>query len=200
MGKPTLRDRKRKQVRFDLLRAAVELFHTLGYQNTSVDQIVEAANCSRSTFFRYFGSKEDVIFGDLVDRFAKFDKALSEGVPRADSWTTAREILTWTVFDVLGEAPDLGRARLRLWYTVPALHARLGGLLIQFEDRLFQFFEESGLEGKSRLERRIIAALMFGVFRASLHEHVVNDVPITIGLERGLDFVEAGLKESRASD
>ncbi|WP_052542576.1 TetR/AcrR family transcriptional regulator [Cryobacterium roopkundense] len=42
----------------------MRLFHDHGYEATSATQIAEAAGVSRSTFFRQFGSKDDVIFAD----------------------------------------------------------------------------------------------------------------------------------------
>lgn len=42
--------------------AAVRLFLTQGYDATTVEQIARAAGSSRATVFRYFGSKEDILF------------------------------------------------------------------------------------------------------------------------------------------
>lgn len=43
---------------------AVRMFAEQGFQATSATAIAEAAGVSRSTFFRHFRSKEDVIFAD----------------------------------------------------------------------------------------------------------------------------------------
>jgi AcrR family transcriptional regulator len=47
-----------------VVAAALELFQAQGYDQTSVEQIAKAAGVSRSTFFRQFGGKEDVVFAD----------------------------------------------------------------------------------------------------------------------------------------
>lgn len=44
--------------------AALELLIQKGYDSTSVDELADAAGISRSTFFRRFGSKEDMLFAD----------------------------------------------------------------------------------------------------------------------------------------
>src|SRR5689334_25041839 len=44
--------------------AAFELFAAQGYDGTTVDAIAERAGIARRTFFRYFRSKDDVIFPD----------------------------------------------------------------------------------------------------------------------------------------
>ena len=50
--------------RTDVVAAALELFEGQGFEATSVEQIAQAAGVSRSTFFRQFGGKEDVVFAD----------------------------------------------------------------------------------------------------------------------------------------
>ena len=60
--------------RTDVVAAALELFERQGFEATSVEQIAQAAGVSRSTFFRQFGGKEDVVFADhevLLERAAR---------------------------------------------------------------------------------------------------------------------------------
>jgi AcrR family transcriptional regulator len=56
VAKATARDR--------LAQAAFDLFDERGYEQATVDDITERAGLSRTTFFRYYRSKEDVIFPD----------------------------------------------------------------------------------------------------------------------------------------
>jgi AcrR family transcriptional regulator len=62
---------RRRRVREALTAAAIELFLTKGYEETTVDEIAAAAGVGRRTFFRYFPSKEDVIFPDHEARLAR---------------------------------------------------------------------------------------------------------------------------------
>src|SRR6266568_8011907 len=86
MPRASLRERKKEQTRVDIVRAAVKLFRERGYETTTVDDIVDAANYSRSTFFRYFGSKEDVLFGSLPELLEGIRGTLSEVPAAADAW------------------------------------------------------------------------------------------------------------------
>jgi AcrR family transcriptional regulator len=52
--------------------AAITLFTQRGFSRTTVDEIAARAEVSRSTFFRYFGSKESVLFGPDDDAARDF--------------------------------------------------------------------------------------------------------------------------------
>jgi AcrR family transcriptional regulator len=56
-----LRERNKLRVRTAIRRASVELVESKGFQAVSVEDIVEAAGVSRTTFFNYFPSKEAVL-------------------------------------------------------------------------------------------------------------------------------------------
>jgi AcrR family transcriptional regulator len=62
-----LRERKKQQTRAKLIEAAIELSDRQGFDQTTVEQIVEAANVSARTFARYFPTKADVILALLDD-------------------------------------------------------------------------------------------------------------------------------------
>jgi AcrR family transcriptional regulator len=63
----SLKSRKQQVVRDALSAAAMELFHTRGFEAVTVEEIARAAGVSRRTFFRYYESKENVM-ADLLDR------------------------------------------------------------------------------------------------------------------------------------
>src|SRR6202023_1717179 len=46
-----------------LALAALELFEERGYENTTVIEIAERAGLTKSTFFRHFPDKREVLFG-----------------------------------------------------------------------------------------------------------------------------------------
>jgi AcrR family transcriptional regulator len=63
MGAPvTPRPSRRDRVRLLLEETADELFRTRGFESTTVSDIALAASMSQRNFFRYFTTKEDVVF------------------------------------------------------------------------------------------------------------------------------------------
>ena len=55
------RQRKARETRIRLFRAALQLFADRGFQNVTVEDITEAADVGKGTFFNYFESKEHVL-------------------------------------------------------------------------------------------------------------------------------------------
>lgn len=58
---PGRRGRKAKETRLRLFRAALQLFADRGFQNVTVEDITEAADVGKGTFFNYFETKEHVL-------------------------------------------------------------------------------------------------------------------------------------------
>jgi AcrR family transcriptional regulator len=58
-------ERKRRAVRAELSEVALQLLTDRDFESVTVDEIAAAAGVSRRTFFRYFASKEDVVFAFL---------------------------------------------------------------------------------------------------------------------------------------
>lgn len=60
----SLRVRKQRRAREAIVDAAYALFAERGFDNVTVSDIAERAEVGRSTFFRYFGDKQEVVFAD----------------------------------------------------------------------------------------------------------------------------------------
>jgi AcrR family transcriptional regulator len=73
---PGLRERKKRQTREAISRAAAELFSARGFDAVTVDDVAQAADVSRQTVFNYFPSKEQMVF----DRDAEIEAALLAAV------------------------------------------------------------------------------------------------------------------------
>ena len=108
--------------RAELEQVALELFAERGFVATTVDDIASAAGIGRRTFFRYFASKNDVVWGDFELGLLALRERLATGQPGRPLLDELREaVLAFNRFDP-GEVP-WHRDRMALILTVPALQA-----------------------------------------------------------------------------
>ena len=70
--KPELRQRKKMKTSRDLVEAAFALFDEKGFDNVTVEEIAHAAGVSRRTYFRYFPTKESVVFPERAQLIKHF--------------------------------------------------------------------------------------------------------------------------------
>ncbi len=95
-----LRERKKARTRRELAEAARSLFHARGYEETTVEDIAEVVGVSSRTFFRYFDSKEAVLFAgweDQLDELAEFLRARPPGEPLLESVKALAMVMVSTV-------------------------------------------------------------------------------------------------------
>ncbi|GAA2987694.1 AcrR family transcriptional regulator [Microbacterium terrae] len=167
-----------------VVAAALELFDAQGFDQTSVDQIAQAAGISRSTFFRQFGGKDDVVFADhelLLDELRVF---LAQG--HSDPWSAVCEASV-QVFTHFAADPELARRRYAVVRQVPALREREIVTVFRYE-RLFDEYLREALPGIDPLDAVGFAALV-----TAIHNHVLRQllrgtkkVPVTV-LRAALD-------------
>jgi AcrR family transcriptional regulator len=102
--------------------AAFELFQAQGFDATTVEDIAQRAAVGRTTFFRHFRAKEDVVFPDHAALAAAVAARLdaSTGEPPVVAVTEAALL----VLDRYVEEGQRARARYRLVTSVEPLRAR----------------------------------------------------------------------------
>ena len=72
------------QTKSRIVSAAWKLFYRYGYENTTIDDIVEESQTSKGSFYHYFGSKDDVL-GSLSYLFDEKYTELAETMdPKLD--------------------------------------------------------------------------------------------------------------------
>src|SRR6201993_693395 len=165
MSKPAVRDR--------LAQAAFALFDERGYEQTTVDDITERAGLGRTTFFRHYRSKEDVIFPDhdrLLEQIADRLRTSSHGTALVAVSDAVRLVL----LHYLDEG-DLARRRYRLTSSVPALRDREIATVARYQ-RLFREFIADWIGGpaESAPSRQALRAELMAAAVVAAHNHVLR--------------------------
>jgi len=153
--------------RTGVVAAALELFEGQGFEATSVEQIAQAAGVSRSTFFRQFGGKEDVVFADHEVLLDELREWLAKG--HRDPWVAVCEA-SERVFRHFADDPEVARRRYRVVRQVPALREREIVTVFRYE-RLFDDYLRTNVPGLDPLDAVGFAALVTAV-----HNHVLRQL------------------------
>lgn len=118
-----LRERKKVKTRDAIQTHALRLFREHGYDATTVQQIVQAAEVSESTFFRYFPTKGDVVLLDDLDPL------IVEAFRQQPHEFTSVQAVRAALLAVFGELTEQElaeqRERMNLVLSVPELRAAL---------------------------------------------------------------------------
>ena len=166
----------RAEVRRDLVAAAVELFRTKGYEDTTVDDIAAAAGVGRRTFFRYFRSKEDAISPDHETGLARvaevFDGA-GPGEPTGSLVLRAGE----TVFDLYTDDPRLSVERFRLTHEVPALRDRESASVDHYRRLFIRHLRERFTDGDGELRAAVVGAAVVAAHNLALRAWLAAGAP-----------------------
>lgn len=115
-------DRTRRSVQAEIAQVAMDLFLRKGFDRTTIDEIVAVAGVSRRSFFRYFGTKEDIVLGGLADEGARVSAELAKRPEEEDLWTALRSAIL-----AVGDADEDEERMLavaRMMYGSPSLRAR----------------------------------------------------------------------------
>ncbi|MEB0275331.1 helix-turn-helix domain-containing protein [Cryobacterium sp. 5B3] len=120
----------RARSRVEVADIAVRLFRTDGYEATTATDIARAAGISRSTFFRQFRSKEDVIFADHDELAVQITAYFA--VQHEDPWRAIRDAATM-VFERFRERLDSVRVRDLVVRDTPTLRDRETIMAIRYE-------------------------------------------------------------------
>src|SRR6201996_2003130 len=143
-------ERKRRQARQRIIEAARELFLEHGYDGVSVGDIAERAEVGRTTFFRHFGDKQEVVFAreqELLDTISAAGQAGSTAAPRSAS--EAVEQLRPVVLAVCAQAtadPEAYARHVQLVQGHPELRARDAVKMQQIADMLSGLLSDRGCD------------------------------------------------------
>ncbi|WP_413754842.1 TetR family transcriptional regulator [Streptomyces sp. MMBL 11-3] len=116
------RERATRAMRAEVAATVQDLILERGYEETTIDDICSAAEISRSTFFRYFHSKEESLFSTVDDAGEYLRDSLAVRPPDEAPWVAMRRALDPLIDQYKGH--DERTLRLtRLMVNTPALAA-----------------------------------------------------------------------------
>ncbi|MEB8343671.1 TetR/AcrR family transcriptional regulator [Streptomyces endophyticus] len=166
-----LRELKKERTRNSLLRTALELFTTQGFDRTTVDEIAEVCEVSQRTFFRYFANKEEVALAVQQTVESRFVAALRERPPEENPFEALRRTVlgTWDAMSRVVEELVPLELHMRTYQMIESTPSLLAVHLrrsIELEEELARVVaEREGLDVDSDPRPRVAVAAFGGVMR-----------------------------------
>ncbi|MFC1229372.1 MULTISPECIES: mycofactocin system transcriptional regulator [Streptomyces] len=165
--------RPRATSRDALEQLGFELFARQGFDRTTVDDIATAAGIGRRTFFRYFASKNDLVWGDFEGQLVKLETLLAAADPAAPTMDALRgAVVEFNRFD--SAVVTWHRQRMSLILRVPTLQADSALRYESWRDLVTRFVARRMDLDRSDMTPRLIGHTVLAACIAS-YEHWLTD-------------------------
>ena len=192
-ARPGLRERKKARTRASIQSHALRLFTRQGYDATTIDQIIEAAEVSESTFFRYFPTKESVVLFDEFDPrvLAAYQAQPADETPIAAIRLAMRDALSGLTDQQRREQ----RERLAVMMQVPSVRGAMLDQLSQGMIMLSDALADRAGRSPGDFRVRTVAGAIVGCMFAVLAELVDNpDADMFALIDEAFSYLEQGLQ------
>jgi AcrR family transcriptional regulator len=167
-----LSERKRLQARERIVRAAEELFSEHGFDAVSVADIADRADVGRTTFFRYFGDKQEVVFAQEQELVATIAAAYTQSdVETPSSAQAAIAQLRDIVLALCAQAtqdPGSYKRHYELVDQHVELRARDALKMHQFADRLAEILTSRGADSHTA---SFASQIALACYQTAKHRH-----------------------------
>jgi AcrR family transcriptional regulator len=142
------RERRGAETRLKLFRCALQLIAERGFSNVTVEEITEAADVGKGTFFNYFESKDHVLGVMAEIQLDKMREALLLGGNSKRPMQSVLRHLMLRLAEEPGRSPSLARAFISSFQTSEGVRSIIGSNLREG----LKMIEEVVATGQERLE------------------------------------------------
>jgi len=198
-GESGQREKNSRERRDALVEAAYVLFAERGFAATTMDDIALRAGLSRRTAFRYFASKEDLVFPAHEERLAALASLLVPEAGETPFETVRRACLA------LGRHYQDDRERQLAQFRVIESEPALAGRELRLDRAMEEVIERAFLAGqretpRARRRASVRASAVIGALRATVREWLEGGASADLtrlGRETFAEL-EAGFGENKA--
>jgi mycofactocin system transcriptional regulator len=188
------RGRPRGTSRRQLEVIALRLFSGQGFDETTIEQIAATAGVSRRTFFRYFGSKADVLWGEFDAEVAAIAAALAAVPGSVPMMEAIRQAVVAANHYRAEDVPEL-RTRMNLISSVPALQSSAAVRYDAWERAISDFAAARTGQPAGSLHPLAIGRATLAVCRAAYDRWAARaDADLTVYLDAAITALASGFR------
>jgi TetR/AcrR family transcriptional regulator, regulator of mycofactocin system len=185
-----IRSRKKARTRLAIQDAALDLFASQGFEATTVEQIALNADVSPSTFFRYFGTKADIILNDHDTQLWQ----LCDAIRRQPSAVRELEVVRLALQEAW--VPNIDQVRTIRTERAVARSAYLCGVAYNVGRRWIDDVSDALAARRgdpdAHEECLMVARTAMGVFGSATEQWVASEAEKDFGalIDRGFEMLE----------
>src|SRR5277367_920211 len=190
------RERRGAETRERLFRAALRLFAEQGFAETTVEDITNAADVGKGTFFNYFPSKEHILIAFSDMQLSKLQATVDQMRARPEPMRSFFRAMTLRMTEEPSRAPDVVRALLQANLSSSSVRSVMLERSAQAEELLTQLVQIGQERGEFR--RDVPALELAQVFRQTIFGTLLmwslhGDASLSERIERALEILWMGL-------
>ncbi len=163
-----LRERKIAKTKTLVQAHAFELFERHGYDQTTIEQIADAAEISPRTFFRYFHTKEAIVLYDSIDLVVV--EAFTKQSPSRPIVQALRNAIKEAYGDLTTQQQQQELQRFQLLGSLPTLQNKLFAQVAFSIDLFAELIADKTQRNAHDLPVRVFAGALVGVLVAVIQQ------------------------------
>jgi AcrR family transcriptional regulator len=190
------RQRRSAEIRERLFRAALDLFAQKGFAETTVEDITNAADVGKGTFFNYFPSKDHIVlaFGEM--QLGKLEQAIAVARGTNEPMPEFLRALGARMTQEPTRNPAIVRVLLQGYLSTSPVREMMIDIQTRMHALLTQMIELGQDRGEIRSDLR--AAEIAHVFRQTIFGTLLiwslyRDAPLPSRIEAAFDVLWSGL-------
>jgi AcrR family transcriptional regulator len=193
---PDRRQRRSTEIRERLFRAALALFAHKGFAETTVEDITEAADVGKGTFFNYFPSKDHILiaFGEM--QLGKLEGAIAEVRRTNEPISQFLRTLGTRMTQEPARNPEIMRALLQAYLsTTPVREAMLDlqKRVQALHTQMIQLGQEQGEIRNDLPAEEIAYAFRQTIFGTVLIWSLFGDATLQVRIESAFNLLWTGI-------
>ena len=189
-----LRERKKRETRATLSRAAMRLCVQRGWDDVSLADIAEAADVSERTFRNYFASKAEAIAATHLERALRTADELRARPPDEPLWDALTASVLAQFDGTTDIQPTAWLAGVRRVFAEPAVQGEILKANAAAQEELARAIaERTGLDLERDVYPRLLASVVGAASGTAIGHWFGNEDSVVPHIRSALDQVRAGL-------
>ena len=191
-----LRSKRKAQTRVKILRAAQAVFYAKGYDDSTLDEIAEAAGVHVQTLYRHFATKQELASAGDRRWFELFNEWVETRDPRETAFDTWRAWLRSTYGRLISDGGAAYREYMHTRHANPSILGELSKIRAQYEDILCELLaRDFSLPAEGTGKPRLVAGMLLAGSAYVMRRFDAENIDLIKEAVAVVDEVEAMCKE-----